>query len=196
VYPHLLACVCFRPKRRREACDQGGIMSRRSGRADFRHPVRPVRASPCRWAIREACVDSLLGLNVPASVRPTVPRQTPPFPSPGSPRYRFPCFCGTMRVCDFLGPSHRASLSFAWWYHPVRLLSVAHSARRRPGAWSFGSGSPTPAFPEWRRQDLSGSWRTLLRLCRVLGPRRDQNHQAVRWSDAAPSLARPKATRG
>jgi hypothetical protein len=32
-----------------------------------------------------------------------------PLPFPGSPRYRFPCFDGTMEMCDILRPSRRAS---------------------------------------------------------------------------------------
>ena len=44
-------------------------------------------------------------------------------PSTGSSASEFPGFPGTMKACDFLGPSRRASLSCAWRYHPVRLSS-------------------------------------------------------------------------
>ena len=39
-------------------------------------------------------------------------------------------------------------------------------------------------------QGVPSSWGTLLCLCRVLRPRRDQNHQAIPWSDAAPVYAK------
>ena len=62
-----------------------------------------------------------------------------------------------------------------------------------PGA--LRCGRPHAAIPV-ESQGVSSSWGTLVRLCRVLGPRRDQDHQALQWTDAAPELAKPRATRG
>ena len=57
-------------------------------------------------------------------------------PSPGSPRYRFPCFKGTMKMCDSRSPSRRASLCFAWRYQTARLSFCSQRSRthgRGPG---------------------------------------------------------------
>ena len=82
--------------------------------------------------------------------------------------------------------------SFAWPYLPVRLCSLPRT-RRRPGAWSFGSGSPTPETTKRQRRDLSGSWGILLCICRVLRPRQDRHVRTYDGVGAAPVLATTKA---
>jgi len=62
-----------------------------------------------------------------------------------------------------------------------------------PGAWSFGSGSPTPETAERQRRDLSGSWGILLCICRVLRPRQDRHVRTYDGVGAAPVLATTKA---
>src|SRR5947208_8561580 len=84
--------------------------SHRSGRAQLRHPVRPVRVSPSRCAIRGRYVNPEPGSKAPVGW-PTHDSLTDILlPSPRSPRYRFPSFDGPMKICDSLRPSHRASL--------------------------------------------------------------------------------------
>jgi hypothetical protein len=59
-----------------------------------------------------------------------------PLPSPGSPRFRFPCFHGTMRMRDHSPPVPPRCVAFAWRYYkcawlfaPIR--SQAHDRRAR-----------------------------------------------------------------
>ena len=56
---------------------------------------------------------------------------------------------------------------------PVFVSPLQPDAGWGPGA--FGSGSPTPVFPDGRPQGLSGSWGTPLCLCPVLRPRQDRS---------------------
>jgi hypothetical protein len=101
-----------------------------------------------------------------------------------------------MRRCDSLRTVTPASSSFAGRYHCrcacVR-LSLRSDADLGPGA--FGCGCPYAAV-RVESQGVPSSWGTLACLCRVLRPRRDQSDQALRCSDAAPEVTRPKATRG
>ena len=84
--------------------------SHRSGRAQLRHPVRPARDSLARFAIRRRYVDPGPRFKAPDGL-PTYGSLTDiPLPSPGPPRFRFPCFNGTMEMCDSLRLSRRASL--------------------------------------------------------------------------------------
>ena len=84
--------------------------------------------------------------------------------------------------------------SFAWPYLPVRLCSLPRT-RRRPGAWSFGSGSPTPETAERQRRDLSGSWGILLCLCHVLRPRQDRLRQDLKQSRHGPHVDNHEGSR-
>ena len=60
-----------------------------------------------------------------------------PLPSPGSLRVRFSWFLGTMRCSDALRPFRRAWLPSLGDTCPCACLRLSHTARRRPGAWSF-----------------------------------------------------------
>ena len=56
---------------------------------------------------------------------------------------------------------------------------------------------PPSAALRVESQGVPNSWGTLVCLGRVLGPRRDPYHQAhLRWTDAAPEVTKPEATRG
>ena len=76
--------------------------SHRSGRAQLKHPVRPVKDSLSRFAIRRRYVDPLPGFEAPDGLPSYGSLTDIPLPSPGSPRSRFPCFIGTMEMCDSL----------------------------------------------------------------------------------------------
>ena len=65
-------------------------------------------------------------------------------PSPGSPRSRFPCFNGTMKMCDSLRPSRRASLCFAWQYQVLRLSFAPCGPGRTTAGLGFVIRSPLP----------------------------------------------------
>lgn len=47
------------------------------------------------------------------------------------------------------------------------------------------TGDPHPAFGDWRRLDLPGSWETPMRTCHVLGPRWDLYARSLRRLGAA-----------
>jgi hypothetical protein len=66
-----------------------------------------------------------------------------------------------MKLCDSLRPFRRASLSFAWRYHPVRLSSFLPLSPTPAGGLEFsGLATPRQSLSTWRRQGLSGSWKT------------------------------------
>jgi len=68
----------------------------------------------------------------------------PSLPFPGSPRYRFPCFIGTMERCDSLRPSRRASFCFAWQYQVLAsVASLPAVQNAQPRAWGSSSGPLT-----------------------------------------------------
>jgi len=79
-------------------------------------------------------------------------------PSAGSRRARFPEFDGTMKCSDFLRPSRRASLSFAWRYHAV--CPSLRSLRTRHETAGLGLIIRNP-LPEVTHGDDSGSPRFL-----------------------------------
>ena len=60
----------------------------------------------------------------------------------------------------------------------------------------MGSGYPVPVLVEREPQGVPSSWGTSLCLRRVLRPRRDRRHQAMRCADAAPVRLKTKARRG
>ena len=72
-------------------------------------------------------------------------------PSPGSPRSRFPCFNGTMKRCDSLRPSRRASCCFAWQYQALRLCFAPCGPERLTAGREFVIRSPLPESCTWRR---------------------------------------------
>jgi hypothetical protein len=154
--------------------------SHRSGRAQLTHPVRLVRASLSRFAIRGRYVDPQPGCKAPVGWPTHDSLTSRPLPSPGSPRYRFPCFQGTMERCDSLGPFHRASLSFAWRYHASRLSF--RSLRSRTPNRGPGVRHPVPTTGMIRMeaiQGLPGFWTTLMQLRPVLRPRPERTPLAV-----------------
>jgi len=91
-----------------------------------------------------------------------------------------------MRRCDSL-----RTITTDFFVRPLlpRVYAcVRHSAqaRRRPGAGALAAAAPDAAVTV-ESQGVPCSWGTLLCLCRGLRPRRNPNHQALRWSDAAPA---------
>ena len=98
---------------------------------------------------------------------------------------------------DLLPPLPPHFVSFVWRYHSVRLrssLPPGPTPAKGPGA--FGFGNPTP-IEEWRRQELPGSWGTLLCLCPVLRPRRTCVPGQIPYADTASAQSTTKAlTRG
>ena len=56
-------------------------------------------------------------------------------------------------------------------------------------------GDPVPILETLETADLPGSWRTLMDVCLVLGPRRDQSPRPLRETDAAPIFSTTKARR-
>jgi hypothetical protein len=67
-------------------------------------------AARARFAVRGGCVYPQLRYKAPIGFPPHGSMTGIPLPSTGSPRYRFPCFSGTMKMRDSRRPSHRASL--------------------------------------------------------------------------------------
>ena len=100
-------------------------------------------------------------------------------PSPGSPRSRFPCFTGTMKMCDSLPASRRASLCFAWRYHALRLSLRSRSPERTTASLGLVSGIPLPESARGKDQGVPSSWGILVCLCRVLRPRPDRTPLAM-----------------
>src|ERR1700737_1040882 len=129
-----------------------------------------LRIHCARSAIRWWFVHTVSGFEAPPVFPSSGPVARRPLPSTGSRRLRFPGFHGTMRRSDSLR-------TFTTGFLVVR-----------PSLPLVG--------PTVESQGVPSSWGTLLCLCRVLGPRRDQSHQAEGWADAAPGMAKPKATRG
>jgi hypothetical protein len=84
--------------------------SHRSVRAQLRHTVRPVMDSPSRFAIRGRYVDPRTRYGALDGLPNHESMTNISLPSTGSPRYRFPSFDSTMKMCDSLPPSRRASL--------------------------------------------------------------------------------------
>jgi hypothetical protein len=149
--------------------------SHRSGRAQLRHPVRPVVDSPSALLSVEVtltgCREAMLPTRCPLHGSTT----SILLPSPGSPRYRFPRFIGTMKMCDFLRPSRRASLPSLG--DTLRCGLYFRSQRSRSPDRGPGVHQSGPLYRNYSQggvQDLPGSWGTLVLLCRVLGPRRDR----------------------
>jgi hypothetical protein len=113
--------------------------------------------------------------------------------SPGFPRFEFPCFNGNTE-CSDVPPLIRPRFGFPSFGRTFPCACVrSHGPDAGPGAWSFGSGSPTPETAERQRRDLSGSWGILLCICRVLRPRRDRLVRTYDGVGAAPVLATTKA---
>ena len=125
--------------------------SHRAGRAQLRHPVRPVKDSLSRFAIRRRYVEPLPGFEAPDGF-PTYGSLTDiPLPSPGSPRSRFPCFNGTMEMCDSLRlfrfasfPSRGDTMRCACRFAPV-------GPRRQTAGQGCIIRSPRPAIIAWKR---------------------------------------------
>ncbi len=72
-------------------------------------------------------------------------------PFTGSPRYRFPCFNGTMKMCDSLRPSHRASLPSLGNTRRCACRFAPSGPRRATVGQGFDIRSPLPDFYAWRR---------------------------------------------
>ncbi len=172
--------------------------SHRSGRAQLRHPVRQVTASLSRFAIRGRYGDRPPEDEAPDLVPDHGSVTRHPLPSPGSSRYKFPRFNGTMRCCDLSPPISPRFVSFAWRYLPCTRLSLPTLERvRQRRAWGWYPVAPS-GMKERRRRDLPSSWGTLLCLRPALGPRRDQRYQAITVGQHGPTRIqlRGLSTRG
>ena len=134
---------------------------------------------------------------------PTDPCSDVPFPSAGFVR----CVPRVRRYCEDVPTSARPSdhPSVSPMALPPLRSPFAPAGRERPTDRPGGFGFGTPAKPilrRWRRTDLSGSWRTLVDVCRLLRPRRDHRPRPLRDDGTAPALfdaegsPREKAFRG
>ena len=108
-------------------------------------------ASLSRFAIRGGYVNPELGSKAPSGCPPHGSTTDIPLPFPGSPRYRFPCFNGTMRMCDSLRPFHRASFPSLGDTRRC-VCRFAPSGPERPTTGpGFMIRSPLPDKYAWRR---------------------------------------------
>jgi hypothetical protein len=155
----------------------GGVApaaSHRSGRARLRHPARQTTDSRARCGIRRGYVDRGTGDEAPALWPPGRAVVRRPLPSTGSRRVRFPGLRGTMERCDSL---RTVTAGFLVVHPPLPLgyvcFRLSLPARRRPGARGSRTAAPRGAIAV-ESQGVPSSWGTLLRRCRVLGPRRDR----------------------
>ncbi len=116
--------------------------SHRSGRAQLRHPVRPVMGSRFRFAICERFVDPQPRFKALDGCPPHKSMTSISLPSPGSPRSRFPCFNGTMKMCESLPtfPPHFLLVRMAVPSRASVFVSpLRPDAGLGPGALWFGS---------------------------------------------------------
>jgi hypothetical protein len=150
--------------RSRGPCSPGG-----SSRHGFTFPLR----------YRERYVDPWPRYDAPDGLPAHDSMTNISLPSPGSPRSRFPCFNGTMKMCDSLRPSRRVSFCFAWQYQVLRLCFAPCGPERPTAGQGFIIRSPYRKIAPGDDQGLPSSWGALLHLCRVLRPRRDRTHQAL-----------------
>jgi len=122
-----------------------------SGRAQLRHPVRPARDSLSRFAIRRCYVDpqpkdkALDGLPAYDSLTDI------PLPSTGFPRYRFPCFNGTTKMCDSQCPFRRASFPSLGDTRRCACRFAPCGPERSTAGLGFIIRSPLPDEYAWRR---------------------------------------------
>jgi len=167
--------------------------SHRSGRAQLRHPVRPVMDSLSRFAIRGCAVDPEPGYRVPDGFPTPEATTNTSLPSTGSPRYRFPGFNGTTKVCDFLCPSRRASLPSLGDTMWCVCRFAPSSTERWPRAWGSSSGPHSRKLRMETTQDLPGSWRILVCLRPALRPRQDRLARPYDVVGAAPATSTTRA---
>ena len=97
------------------------------------HTVRLVMVSLPRFAIRGRHGDPVTRYKALGGVPDHDSMTNISLPSTGSPRYRFPSFLSTMKMCDSLGP----------WHH-TRLPSRDATRRCACGFAPGGPGHPTP----------------------------------------------------
>jgi hypothetical protein len=101
-----------------------------------------------------------------------------PLPSPGSPRYRFPCFNGTMRMCDSRRPSHRASFPSLGDTRRRACRFAPNGPARSTVGLGFVIRSPLPEKKTpGDDPGLPSSWGTLMCLRPALRPRRDRRYR-------------------
>jgi hypothetical protein len=74
-----------------------------------------------------------------------------PLPSTGSPRYRFPGFNGTMKMCDSRRPSHRASFPSLGDTRRRACRFAPIDPERMTAGLEYIIRSPTPEIDAWRR---------------------------------------------
>ena len=115
-------------------------------------------------------------------------------PSTGSPRSRFSCFIGTMKMCDVLHPSRRASFPSLGDTMRCGLRFAPCGSGRPTAGQGFVIRSPLPdRSTHGGVQDLPGSWGTLVFLCRVLRPRQDRRIRRLDVVGVAPAMSTTKA---
>ena len=146
-------------------------------------------ASLSRFAIRERYVDPCPRYDAPDGLPAHESMTNISLPSPGSPRSRFPCFTGTMKMCDSLRPSRHASFCFAWQYQVLRLCFAPCGPERPTAGRGFIIRSPYRKIAPGDAQGIPSSWGALVCLCHVLRPRQDLPTRPLRWFGAAPALA-------
>jgi hypothetical protein len=89
-------------------------------------------------------------------------------------------------------PSRRASLPSLGSTIFCACVCLSRLARRRPRGLELWDWQPQRQLERWRRQDLPGSWKTLLCLRPVLRPRQDRRIRPIRCADVAPAPSTAK----
>jgi len=102
-------------------------------------------------AIRGSCVDPRPRYKAPGGCPPHGSLTDIPLPSTGSPRYRFPCFNGTMKMCDSRCPSHRASFPSLGDTRRRACRFAPGGPERMTAGLEYVIRSPTPENNAWRR---------------------------------------------
>jgi hypothetical protein len=104
-----------------------------------------------RFAIRGGFVNPQPRYKAPGGCPPHGSLTSISLPSPGSPRYRFPCFIGTMKMCDSQRPSHRASFPSLGDTRRRACRFAPSGPERTTAGLGFVIRSPTPDHDTWRR---------------------------------------------
>ena len=130
-----------------------------------------------RFAIRGCYVDPQPEYKAPGGC-PTHDSMTSILlPSTGSPRYRCPCVNGTMKMCDVLRPSRRASFPSLGDTMRCACCFAPVSPRRQAAGQGCVIRSPLPERVAWKRSGPPRFLENPVCLCPVLRPRQDRRNR-------------------
>ena len=131
----------------------GGVApaaSHRSGRAQLRHPVRPVMASPARGSLSVGVTWTRSRVQSPRRVSPPRVRDGQPPSLHGVPAGQVPLLPRYYEVCDSLRPSRRASFPSRGATRRLRLSSSSLRPRTHDRGPGVRTGPPRRAVNVWR----------------------------------------------